>query len=146
MSGSGNSDGQRSEALNLASAASTWTQLALSQLNERCLHGVQVSVQIVGIRILEQQAGYDFTFGLTLLQIAHRGQAITRIVVDVQLAQPQHGTVVLGDLFNRSRRVVGDDLFRGPLMSRDCSPRRCAPAHSHSSWWSLDGCMKATQG
>ena len=101
--------GQRSAALTLASAAEPGHQLRIAQPVQRQGDGVEVVVQVLGVRVDVEQAGDDLAGRLALMQMVHRADPVGRVVILVQLAQAEDGAVVLRHLPHLARGVVGGD-------------------------------------
>src|SRR5207342_885009 len=73
------------------------TQLLFIQRVERGVDGAQVCVQVFRILLEVKQAGDDLPFSGMVLQKSERGGAVVQLVIGIELAQRQLGTVMLLD-------------------------------------------------
>ena len=115
-------------------------QISGFQRIERRLDGVEMGVQVFGVRIDIEQPGDDLALGGVLLQEGHGRQPVVGVVVGVDLAQRQPGAVMLLDHLHRARRVIDRDRVAAGDARRAGSPRRCVRGRNRNSWSSRRGC------
>ena len=70
-------------------------------------------VQIFGLGVDIEQAGHDLAFGVMLLQVVHRADAIVRIVVRRAACEAKTEPSCCVTILHRTRRVVGRDFRAG---------------------------------
>src|SRR5689334_14300297 len=61
------------------------TELAFAKLVERQGHGVKGAVQVAGRLVDIEESGHDLAHGIARLHVGHRGDAVRRIVLLVEL-------------------------------------------------------------
>src|SRR5438874_1818769 len=78
-------------------------QTGFAERVERRLDRVEKAVQIAMIGFDKQQSGDDLAGGMALLQIGQGRDAVVRVVIVRELAEPHGRAVVLHDRFDRAR-------------------------------------------
>src|SRR6266478_6065467 len=84
-------------------------QLGFAERVERRVDRVEKAVQIAVVGFDKQEPGDDLADGMALLQIGQGRDAVVRVVVVRELAEPHGRAVVLDDRLDRAGRVIGGD-------------------------------------